>query len=105
MQKLIDKLKAENSELKSNVGKPKPLACKIGLKGGVSVSGLNKQFPVTLFQDQWLRLDSFMPIIKQFIIDNKDKLSVKGQEYTPTPEAVASNAKYLANKNGADNSK
>lgn len=52
------------------------LSCKIGQKGGVSVYGFGR-WPVTLYADQWERLEAFMPQVRQFISENRAKLSTK----------------------------
>lgn len=59
---------------------PKALTFRVSDKGAVSVYGLQKQFPVTLYLGQWERL--FARIdgddgLKSFINANRDKLSVK----------------------------
>ena len=56
-----------------------PLRCKIGDKRGVSVYGLNKQWPVTLYAGQWERLIEFVPQIQAFIEANRSRLAVKGE--------------------------
>ncbi len=47
------------------------------MKGAVSVYGLGR-FPVTLYQEQWLRLLEVAEDIRAFIRDNKDLLKAKG---------------------------
>jgi hypothetical protein len=49
---------------------------KVSEKGAVSVYGLGR-FPVTLYQEQWLKLLGMADDIKTFIEENKDKLKVK----------------------------
>ena len=53
------------------------LRLKVGEKGGVSLSGINARFPVTLYADQWKRVLEFGPSILKFIEENKSKLSSK----------------------------
>ena len=48
---------------KSNGG---PLSCKQSEKGAVSVYGLQRM-PVTLYAEQWERLEAFMGEVKAFI--------------------------------------
>jgi hypothetical protein len=54
----------------------KGISFKVSEKGGVSVYGLGR-FPVTLYQEQWLRLFSEIDNLKAFIEENKSKLKVK----------------------------
>ncbi len=49
---------------------------KVSEKGAVSVYGLGR-FPVTLYQEQWLKLLALADEIKEFIADNKERLKVK----------------------------
>lgn len=49
---------------------------KVSEKGAVSVYGLGR-FPVTLYQEQWLKLLQMSEDIKAFIAENKDKLKAK----------------------------
>ena len=59
-------------------GPAQPLRCKVSGKGGVSVYGLNAKWPVTLYDEQWDRLEQFMPTIKAFRAEHADKLAHKG---------------------------
>lgn len=54
------------------------LYCKVSEKGGVSLYGMGR-FPITLYGDQWDRLIAYVPKVKQFLADNKGKLSTKEQ--------------------------
>ena len=45
-------------------------------KGGVSVYGLGR-FPVTLYQEQWLKLLGMADEIRAFIQENEAKLKKK----------------------------
>jgi hypothetical protein len=45
-------------------------------KGGVSVYGLGR-FPVTLYQEQWLKLLDLADDIRTFIRENSPKLKKK----------------------------
>ncbi len=49
---------------------------KVSEKGAVSVYGLGR-FPVTLYQEQWLKLLALAEEIKEFIAENKERLKVK----------------------------
>jgi hypothetical protein len=54
----------------------KGISFKVSEKGGVSVYGLGR-FPVTLYQEQWMRLFSEVESLKTFIEENKAALKVK----------------------------
>ena len=54
----------------------KGISFKVSEKGGVSVYGLGR-FPVTLYQEQWLRLFTEVDNLKTFIEENKSKLKSK----------------------------
>ncbi len=60
------------------------LKCKLGEKGGVSVTGLNVKFPITLYGDQWLRLLNFAEQIREFIWANRQAMSWKEGKPMPT---------------------
>jgi hypothetical protein len=49
---------------------------KVSEKGAVSVYGLGR-FPVTLYKEQWEKLLAMAEQIKQFMVENNDKLKVK----------------------------
>ena len=67
LQARIRELEAEND---------KPLTCKIGEKGGVSVYGLGR-FPVTLYYEQWQKLFANTDRIQSFLQANKPHLKIK----------------------------
>ena len=71
----IERLQQENAELRARAGKG--IYLKVGDKGGVSVYGLGR-FPVTLYQEQWMRLLSMAEEIKDFIREHASELKVKG---------------------------
>jgi hypothetical protein len=48
---------------------------KVSEKGAVSVYGLGR-FPVTLYQEQWLKLLAMSDEIRQFIEENRSVLKV-----------------------------
>ncbi|MEO8127321.1 MAG: hypothetical protein ABJF23_20535 [Bryobacteraceae bacterium] len=54
----------------------KGISFKVSEKGGVSVYGLGR-FPVTLYQEQWLRLFTEVENLKTFIEENKPRLKTK----------------------------
>lgn len=73
----LEKLRAENEALKlKNARKAGKPVAKVSAKGAVSVYGLGR-FPVTLYGEQWKRLQAFMPELEAFIAANQDKLSKK----------------------------
>jgi hypothetical protein len=71
----LERLKAENEQLKSQRGRTAGL--KVSEKGGVSVYGLGR-FPVTLYKEQWTKLLDMGDEIRAFIKENESKLKVKG---------------------------
>lgn len=74
LQAELERLRAENESLKQR--KNSPVSMKVSEKGGLSIYGLGR-FPVTLYQEQWLKLLNLAEEIKQFIEENRDKLKAK----------------------------
>jgi hypothetical protein len=74
MQLELERLRAENEALKKN--RNTSVSMKVSEKGAVSVYGLGR-FPVTLYQEQWLKLLALAEEIKTFIEENKASLKVK----------------------------
>jgi hypothetical protein len=72
----IEDLKAEIEKLKAQKVNTGDLSFKVSEKGAVSVYGLGR-FPVTLYQEQWVRLLGVAEDLKTFIKDNSTKLKVK----------------------------
>lgn len=70
----LEKLKAENASLKARGSKG--VSMKVSEKGAVSVYGLGR-FPVTLYQEQWLKLLDMADDIRAFIGENADRLKKK----------------------------
>jgi hypothetical protein len=70
----LERLKAENAALKSRSGRG--VSMKVSEKGAVSVYGLGR-FPVTLYQEQWLKLLDLAEDIRAFIRENEAKLKKK----------------------------
>ncbi len=70
----LERLKAENAALKARGSKG--VSLKVSEKGGVSVYGLGR-FPVTLYQEQWLKLLDMAEDIRAFIKENEGKLKKK----------------------------
>src|SRR5437868_15242150 len=56
------------------------ISMKVSEKGAVSVYGLGR-FPVTLYQEQWLKLLAMADEIKRFIEENRGRLEVKEESY------------------------
>ena len=67
----------EYTEAVQEIGKPKPLKCKVAPKGGCSVYGMNGPFPVTLYPDQWRRLFGNTKSILAFLDKHESEFSVK----------------------------
>jgi hypothetical protein len=70
----LERVKAENEALKARGSKG--VSMKVSEKGGVSVYGLGR-FPVTLYQEQWLKLLDLADEIKAFIKENEGRLKKK----------------------------
>jgi hypothetical protein len=70
----LEKLKAENAALKARGAKG--VSMKVSEKGAVSVYGLGR-FPVTLYQEQWLKLLDLSDDIRAFIRENEGRLKKK----------------------------
>lgn len=70
----LERLRAENEALKARGSRG--VSLKVSEKGGVSVYGLGR-FPVTLYQEQWLKLLDMADDIRRFIQDNEGKLKKK----------------------------
>jgi hypothetical protein len=72
----LERLKAENEQLKSQRGRS--VSLKVSEKGGVSVYGLGR-FPVTLYKEQWAKLLDMADEIRAFIKENDSRLKAKEQ--------------------------
>lgn len=72
----LERLRAENESLKQK--RNTSVSMKVSEKGAVSVYGLGR-FPVTLYQEQWVKLLALADEIKSFIEENKGKLKAKGE--------------------------
>ena len=70
----LERLKAENEALKSR--RTGATSMKVSEKGGLSVYGLGR-FPVTLYQEQWLKLLDRSEEIRDFIRLNEGQLKKK----------------------------
>ena len=70
----LERLKAENAALKARGAKG--ISMKVSEKGAVSIYGLGR-FPVTLYQEQWVKLLDIADDIRAFIKENEGKLKKK----------------------------
>lgn len=70
----VERLRAENEALKK--GGATGVSLKVSEKGGVSVYGLGR-FPITLYQEQWLKLLDMADQIRDFIGAHKGELKAK----------------------------
>jgi hypothetical protein len=73
MKAEIERLRAENEALKRPRGQT---SLRVSEKGALSVYGLGR-FPVTLYREQWEKLLGMADDIRQFIMENDDKLKKK----------------------------
>jgi hypothetical protein len=67
----LERLKAENEALKAR--RSGATSMKVSEKGGLSVYGLGR-FPVTLYQEQWLKLLDLADQIRAFIREHQSEL-------------------------------
>ena len=74
LQAEIERLRAENEQLKGQRGRS--VSLKVSEKGGVSVYGLGR-FPVTFYQEQWLKLLDLADDIRAFIKEHEGQLKKK----------------------------
>jgi hypothetical protein len=95
-------LKAQNEQLAKQVASksaPRTLTVKMGLKKNVCVYGLSKQYPITLYANQWVKLlaPAFVAEVLAFIEAHRDELTWERDPNAPvtprqTAEQVASQA-------------
>jgi hypothetical protein len=76
MAEELERLKAENEQLKAKRKGPGEIFFKVSEKGALSVYGLGR-FPVTLYKEQWERLLVKIEDLKRFIKDNESKLRTR----------------------------
>jgi len=77
VQAELARLKAENEALRAqSKAKPGQFSLKVSEKGAVSVYGMGR-FPVTLYQEQWLKLLDRGDEIREFIRLNEGQLKKK----------------------------
>jgi hypothetical protein len=74
LQAELERLRAENEALKTRSGRG--ISLKVSEKGAVSVYGFGR-FPVTLYQEQWLRLLDMADDIRGFISEHEGRLKKK----------------------------
>jgi len=67
----LERLKAENAALRNR--RSGSVSMKVSEKGGLSVYGLGR-FPVTLYQEQWVKLLDMGDDIRTFIRDHQGEL-------------------------------
>ena len=72
----LERLKAENEQLKSQRGRS--VSLKVSEKGGVSVYGLGR-FPVTLYKEQWNKLLAMADEIHAFLKEHDAQLKTTGE--------------------------
>jgi len=70
----LERLRNENAALKK--GASAGVRLKVSEKGAVSVYGMGR-FPVTLYQEQWLKLLGMADEIRAFIAANEAQLKKK----------------------------
>ena len=70
----LERLRAENESLKKSSAKG--VSLKVSEKGGVSVYGLGR-FPITFYQEQWIKLLDMADEIRAFIAEHKSELKKK----------------------------
>src|ERR1700745_3670273 len=74
MKTELERLRSENAALKK--GASAGIRLKVSEKGAVSVCGMGR-FPVTLYQEQWLKLLGMADEIRAFITANEAQLKKK----------------------------
>ena len=74
MRAELERLRAENEQLKSSKGRG--LSLRVSEKGGVSLYGL-RRFPVTFYADEWEKILGMAEEIRRFSRENEAKLKKK----------------------------
>jgi hypothetical protein len=72
----LERLRAENEQLKAGASARRQVYLKVSDKGAVSLYGLGR-FPVTLYQEQWDTILTMADEIRKFIAENRDRLKAK----------------------------
>jgi hypothetical protein len=70
----VERLKVENAALRA--ASQRKVYLKVSPKGGVSLYGLGR-FPITFYQEQWLKLLGMADEIRAFIQAHTSELKVK----------------------------
>jgi hypothetical protein len=83
LRKELERLKAENEQLKAKKGGA--FGLKVSEKGAVSVYGLGR-FPVTLYKEQWVKLLDMGDDIRAFIKENEGRLKTKAAAEKSEPK-------------------
>jgi hypothetical protein len=78
LQAELERLRAENERLKRGT-RPGSPSLKVSEKGAISLYGLGR-FPVTLYQEQWVKLLAMADEIRQFIEANRERLKAKSDD-------------------------
>ena len=76
MQEELERLKAENEQLKAKKKTSSEISFKVSQKGALSVYGLGR-FPVTLYKEQWERLLEKVDQLKSFMKDHDSELRTR----------------------------
>src|ERR1700675_2681764 len=84
----IERLKAENENLKNKKSTEGSLSMKVSEKGALSIYGMGR-FPVTLYKEQWLKLLGIADQIKKFIEENNSRLKRPIQQRSATGRVLA----------------
>lgn len=74
LQAELERLRAENAALKARGSRG--VSMKVSEKGAVSLYGLGR-FPVTLYQEQWLKLLEMADDIRGFVREHEGQLKKK----------------------------
>ena len=74
LQAELERLRSENAALKARGSKG--VSMKVSEKGAVSIYGLGR-FPVTLYQEQWLKLLDMADDSRTVIKENEGQLKKK----------------------------
>ena len=76
LQAELERLRAENENLKKKKAPSRDITFKVSQKGAVSVYGMGR-FPVTLYKEQWQRLLDKKDELLAFIDENDADLKTK----------------------------
>jgi len=72
----LERLKAENEQLKAKSSRSGQLWLKVSEKGALSLYGLGR-FPVTLYMEQWERVLNYGDDIRKFIEEHRNEFKTK----------------------------